>query len=108
MQNVEQVFERFLAAVESGLAGADFCGVFGMFAEMVEDGGFESAETEIEGVAFHFGEAEFYRGRGGVAGVACGGEAIENRASGIAEGEELGDFVVGFAGGVVAGLADFL
>ena len=45
-------------------------------------------------------------------GAGCGGgrggcEAVEDGAAGVAEGEELGDFVVGFAGGVVAGLADF-
>ena len=106
LQNGRKLVESFFAAVESGLAGVDFCGIFGMFAEMVEDGGLESAETEIEGVALHFGGAEFYGG-----GRRCrwhdGGEAIEDGAAGIAEGEELGDFVVGFAGGVVAGLADF-
>jgi len=48
--------------------------------------------------------AEFdRRGRG-----ACGcGETIQNWTSGIAEAEQLGDFVVGFTGSVVAGLADF-
>jgi hypothetical protein len=33
-------------------------------------------------------------------------EGVDPRASGIAEAEEFGDFVVGFAGGVVEGAAD--
>jgi hypothetical protein len=36
-------------------------------------------------------------------GIAVGREAIDDRASGITEAEELGDFVESFAGGIVAG-----
>ena len=35
-----------------------------------------------------------------------GGEGVDPGASGIAEAEELGDLVEGFAGGVVDGAAD--
>ena len=38
--------------------------------------------------------------------VAEAGERVDPRAAGIAEPEQLGDFVVGFAGGVVDGAAD--
>ena len=38
--------------------------------------------------------------------VAVGSEAVDDRASGISQAEKLGDFVEGFAGGVVAGVAD--
>ena len=34
------------------------------------------------------------------------GEGVDPGTAGIAEAEELGDFVVGFAGGVVDGAAD--
>ena len=39
------------------------------------------------------------------AGVAVGGEGVDPGASGVAEAEEFGDFVEGFAGGVVYGAA---
>ena len=39
------------------------------------------------------------------AGVAVGGEGVDPGAAGVAETEELGDFVVGFAGCVVDGAA---
>ena len=45
-------------------------------------------------------------GEGDGSGVAVGGEGVDPGAAGIAEAEELGDFVVGFAGGVVDGAAD--
>jgi len=46
------------------------------------------------------------KGEGDGAGVAVEGECIDPGAAGVAEAEELGDFVVGFAGGVVEGAAD--
>ncbi len=44
-------------------------------------------------------------GEGDGAGVAAGGEGVEPGAAGVAEAEELGDLVEGFAGGVVYGAA---
>jgi hypothetical protein len=38
--------------------------------------------------------------------VAVRGEAVDDRAAGVAEAEEFGDFVEGFAGGVVTGAAE--
>ncbi len=76
-----------------------------MFAEMVEDGGFDAAKAEVERVAARFGGREFY-GCGSIGG--CGScEAVEDRTAGVAEGKELRDFVVGFAGSVIARLRDF-
>jgi len=45
-------------------------------------------------------------GEGDGAGVAVGGEAVDPGAAGVAEAEEFGDLVEGFAGGVVDGAAD--
>ena len=45
-------------------------------------------------------------GEGDGAGVSVLGKGVDPWASGIAETEELGDFVVGFACGVVDGAAD--
>ncbi len=45
-------------------------------------------------------------GKGYGMGVAVQGEVVDPGATGIAEAEELGDLVVGFAGGVVDGAAD--
>src|SRR5205823_3461684 len=63
--------------------------------------GLKTAEAEVEGVTLHLGEGE----ADGL-GVAMGGEVVDDGAAGIAKAEELGDFVEGFAGGVVAGLAE--
>ena len=89
------------AASERLLAGVDFGLQLGMAAEVVEHGGLDAAEAEIVRIAFHFwfAEADGF-------GIAVRGELIENRAAGIAEGEHAGDFVVGFAGGVVTCAAD--
>ena len=101
---------------------------------VAEDGGFDAGEGEVEaggrlksrslhcGSAFGrddrhrcgfgrdraFGRAVFdgREGEGDGAGVAVGGEAIDPGAAGVAEAEELGDLVEGFAGGVVDGAAD--
>ena len=94
--------------VDAGAAGLDE-GLHDVGLGIAEDGGFDAAEGEVEagvgggiGVAgLNGGEAE----RDG-AGVAVGGEAIDPGAAGVAEAEELGDFVEGFAGGVVDGAAD--
>ncbi len=45
-------------------------------------------------------------GEGDGARVAVLRERVDPGAAGIAEAEELGDFVVGFSGGVVDGAAD--
>ena len=45
-------------------------------------------------------------GEGHGAGIAVKGEVVDPGASGVAEAKELGDFVVGFSGGVVDGAAD--
>ena len=102
----EQLIEFAFAAFKGVLAGKDFGAVFAVFAQMVEHGGLDAAETEVERIAARFGRPEFY-GSGRVGGSG-GCEAIEDRSAGIAEREELGDFVVGFAGGIVACLRDFL
>ena len=81
-------------------AGFDFGGKIVGF-HPTEDGGFESAEAEVERVAFHAGEREFDGAR-----IAMGRELIDDGAAGIAEAEELGDLVVGFAGCVVARFAE--
>ena len=39
-------------------------------------------------------------------GVAVGREAIDDGATRISQAEQFGDFVEGFAGGIVAGVAD--
>ncbi len=63
--------------------------------------GLQSAEAEVERVAFHARERELDGFR-----IAMRGELIDNRAAGITEAEQLGDFIVGFAGGVVASSAE--
>src|SRR5580704_11830375 len=94
--------------VESFLAGIDFLREFGMRANVVQDGGLDSAEAEIVGIAFDFYRskirrvfsAEFFAGGG------LRRELVDDRAARIAEREEPGNFVVGFAGGVVARAAE--
>jgi len=56
----EELFEFAFAAGESFLAGEDFGAVFTVFAEVVEDGGLDAAEAEVERVAARFGGREFY------------------------------------------------
>jgi hypothetical protein len=101
----QQLVEFSFAAGEGGFPFENFLAVFAVFADVVENRGFEAAETEVERVAARFRGTEF---DGGWRAVGGGCEAIEDRAARIAQSEEFGDFVVGFAGGVVAGLADFL
>ena len=81
-------------------AGGDFGGHVAGFGE-AKDGGFDAGKGEVERVAAHFRAGEFDG-----AGVAVGGEEIEGGSAGIFVAEELADFVVGFAGGVVAGAAE--
>ena len=45
-------------------------------------------------------------GEGHGAGIAESGERVDPRAAGVAEAEEFGDLVEGFAGGIVDGAAD--
>ena len=63
-----------------------------------EDGGFDAAEAEVEGIAFHFREGEFHGVR-----VALGGEQVDDGSAGIAEAEEFADLIESLARGVVAG-----
>ena len=100
----EELVEFAFAAGQGGLSGQNFRAVFAVFADVVEDGGFQAAETEVEQVAAGFCGAKFYWGWGAVCGS---GEAIQDRAARVTQGQEFGYFVVGFACGVVAGLADF-
>jgi hypothetical protein len=69
--------------------------------DVVEDGGLEAGEGEVEGVV-----AEEASGEGDGLGVALGGEAVEDRPARVAQTQECGDLVVGLADGVVDGGAD--
>ena len=100
----KELIEFSFTARERFLAFKNFGAVFAMFAEMVEDGGLDAAEAEVERVAARFGGREFY-GSGRVVGR-CRCEAIQDRSAGVAEGKELRDFVIGFAGSVIARLRD--
>ena len=59
-------------------------------------GGFFVDDACAGGAVFDLGEGE-----GDGAGIAVGGEGVDPGAPGVAEAEELGDLVVGFAGCVV-------
>lgn len=65
-----------------------------------QDGSLEAAEAEVAGVALELG-----RGETDGAGVALGGQTVNDRAAGVAQAEEFGYFVISFAGGIVAGFA---
>src|SRR5256885_7029186 len=84
--------------------------------DVAEDGGLDAAEGEVEVRAFAAGWGLFVRrstaiamdarldlaeGEGDGAGVAVGGEGVDPGTAGVAEAEELGDLVEGFAGGIV-------
>src|SRR6202034_4133966 len=71
-----------------------------MLLNVVQDCRFNSTKTEIV-----MAVADFRFGKTNRVGIAVGGELVDNRTAGIAEGEEARDFVVGFAGGV-AGATD--
>src|SRR6202043_2369543 len=62
-----------------------------------------AAKTEIVRIAARFDRAELHWGGNA---IRCNSKPIENRPSGIPKPEQLGDFVVRFAGGIVARLAD--
>ncbi len=66
-----------------------------------QNGGFVAAEAEIEIVSFHLRDGEFDGVR-----IAEGSQVIDDRTAGITKAEKLGDFVVGFAGSVVASFAE--
>ena len=110
-------------------AGAGFdAGLHVMELGVAADGGFDAAEGQIVSPKFGAGGVfVLFEGSfagelgGGVAGglgfdlgegkrngfgVAVGGEGVHPGAAGVGKAEELGDFVVGFTGGVVEGLAD--
>ena len=94
--------------VEDGAAGFDDRR-HGVGLGVAEDGGLNAAEGEVEArVGGGFGMASFDggEGKGNGSGVTVGSEAIDPGASGVAETEEFGDLVEGFAGGVVDGAAD--
>ena len=65
--------------------------------QVVQHRRLDSAETEIVGVALHLRLTEANCAR-----VTMLGELIHHRTTGISECEQARDFVVGFAGGVVA------
>ena len=79
--------------------GFDFGGKIVGF-HPTQHGGFQSAEAEIERVAFHAREREFDGVR-----IAVGRELIDDGAAGIAEAQQLCDFVVSFASRIVAGFS---
>src|SRR5271155_1185669 len=89
------------AASERCLARIDFGLQLGMATKMVEHRRLDSAETEIKNIALHFGFAE-----ADCFGIAVLRELVENGTAGIAEREHASNFVVGFAGSVVASAAD--
>ena len=81
--------------------------------DVAEDGGLDAAEAEEESCARACCwpvrwalDLICAKVKGTARGVAVRGEAVDPGAAGVAEAEELGDFVEGFAGGVVDGVAD--
>src|SRR5258708_38486282 len=75
-----------------------------MLAHVIEDGGLQAAKTKIVGIAARFNRAELHRSGNA---IRCSSKPVENRPAWIAEAQQLGNFVVCFAGGIVARLADF-
>ena len=65
------------------------------------DGGFDSAETEIERRVFDAGAREF-----DLLGISLSGQFIDDAAARIAEAHHLRDFVESLAGGIVASRAE--
>ena len=72
----------------------------GIFAEKIKHGSFQAAKTEI--VA---GLVKHAAGKGDGARITGLGEPVNFRAAGITKLEELGNFIEGFAGCIVHGLA---
>src|SRR5215831_11232404 len=69
---------------------------------MIENGGFQAAKAEIQWIAARFRGAKFH---GCVRPVRGRGEPVEDRAARVAQREQLCDFVVGFACGIIARLS---
>ena len=88
------------ALAQQCAAGGDFRRHVAGF-HPAQHGRLQTAEAEIERVAFHFGEGEAHR-----RGSPWGARRSMTGPPGIAEAQQLGDFVESFAGGVVAGLAE--
>jgi hypothetical protein len=104
---------------ERGAAGLDARAEMVGF-DVAEDCGLDAAEGEVEVRALAAGwgllvcgntavavdaRLDLAEGEGDGAGVAIGGEGVDPGAAGVAEAEELGDLVVGLAGGVIDGAA---
>lgn len=83
-------------------AGGDLGGEVAGFSP-AEDGGLPAGEAEVLGAAFDAGDRELV---GEHARVSVRSELIDDGSAGIAEAEELGNFVVSFAGGIVASAAE--
>src|SRR3954453_19210067 len=66
-----------------------------------QDGGLEAAEAEIERIALHLGRGKTHRMK-----MTKRSQFVDDRTARIPEAQELGDFVEGFAGGVVAGFSE--
>src|SRR4030095_4073594 len=82
--------------------GADvFDAIIAEFGKHVADGSLESAEAEREIVRVHHASRKMV-----ALGVAAGGEVVDVRAAGVGKAKQLADFVEGFAGGIVDGLAE--
>ena len=80
-------------------------GEFGVRPDIVEDGGLDSAETEIIRIAFDFHRAKIRRiffAEFFPRSCHSSGDLVDDRAPGITEREEPGHFVIRFAGRVVA------
>ena len=105
------------------LRGRRCAGFMSWSFDVAADGGLDAAEGEVEaGRSSSLASAAsreslgavlpvafcliWAKGKGTASGVAVGGERVHPRAAGVGQAEQLGDLVVGFAGGVVEGLAD--
>ena len=76
---------------------------------VAKDRTFDAREREVEarvGREFWTARLDGREGEGDGSGVSVRSESIDPGATGVAEAEELGDLVEGFAGGVVDGAAD--
>ena len=80
--------------------------------DVAEDGGLDAAEAEEEWrvggtIADRMGFGfDLREGEGSARGLPWGARSVDPGAAGVAEAEELGDLVEGFAGGVVDGVAE--
>ena len=100
----QQLIEFSFASRDSRFSRLNFRQIVRIFANMIEHGSFQSAETEIQRVASHFRRSEFYGSRNVAGGTR---EAIENRSSGISKAKQFRNFVVSFARCVIASLPNF-